>query len=989
MFLRFAEVCSEVRTDLKFNHMKKNWWIGVATCLAASLFASCVNEEYQLSEDRINLEVTVFQDGLSVPLGSTAKIMLKDVKDSLLNNFEDYQKYFAVGPDGEYSISISDHMDLSDNMNDILAQIKVPDVAVSEKFSFNLNSVDVSDLKVPASDYSYAEQIGDMISAPDFSFKGLGAELEINSGLYEYSLSDEVLQLNLPKISYEEVINMPQEVISFNHKVILPEEIESIDHISLSENSQMSISIMPENMIPGLNVELESLRITLPDGIEVEGAQDGVLSYSGINVSEDGYARNLRILGIGLPQPKDGEVELDMELVADAVVKVSGKVSISDFPVDEENDLRFKVAVKADVEIADYSVTVTGYEYSVDYNQEFKFDVTGMEEFGTVTVLPAGNPEIVVDVEMPETGVVLVADPKENLVISFPKMLQFKDLPKEYNYDKDAGTVTLKGEIPSQIRLPLDRLVVTPVKENGKYWAKGEFKVAGGVSIAAGTVTKADVDVLTAPGSAIGLTARIPEIMMETIAMDKPYEKVIEKQFAVSLLSSDVLPSELVSVETVEFEDVYFTMTLDASQLPDLGPTRMSLDFELGLPSIMVLDSDNVKEGNVLSVKGELDKDGMIILEPVRVAGLNMTGIDLKDPEALKDTVSINGKVILDNIALDINQWLGKTLNVSVDAGVKDIVISKLFGQVDVGLPPMDSSIDFTGVKDLLNNDNMEITGLENLLSRVNLMVDVKSNIGIPMMAKMVLTPYFGGEPDESAVWSADASMNYTTSAADTTHTRYWLSSLEKENDPYLPEGFEHMYFPLKDYVKSMPDSLKVRLEIESDTEKISIIEPNHTYLIAADYSVDVPMEFGDGASVVYRDTIPDLPEFVGQLLAMGDLVLTGKVTTLLPFAISVKVNLLDSDGNRVPLDEASSVQKIVGCTPDGKPAVTDLYLGVKKAEGAVVKDVDAVELEFNLATVAGVPLSDDCFIQATVQALVPDGVGVDVNELMNGGLEL
>lgn len=590
---------------------------------------------------------------------------------------------------------------------------------------------------------------------------------------------------------------------------------------------------------------------------------------------------------------------------------------------------------------------------------------------------------------MPATGLRIVADPNENLVISFPQMLRFRDLPDEYNYDEAAGTLTFKGAIPSQIRLPLDRLVVTPVKEDGKYWAKGEFKVSGGLAIAAGSVTKADIEALTAPGSAIGMTARIPEIMMETISMDQPYEKVIEKEFEVSLLSSDVLPRELVSVESVEFEDVYFTLGLDASQLPDLGPTRLSLDFELGLPSIMVLDSDNVKEGNVLSVKGELDENGMIRLDPVRVAGLNLSGIDLKEADGLKDIVSINGKVILDNVSLDIDQWLGKTLDVSVEAGVKDIVISKLYGQVDVGLPPMDSSVDLTVVKDFLEQDNIEITGLENLLSRFNLMADIKSNIGIPMMGRMVLTPYFAGVPDDNAVWSTEVTMDYTKSAADTTHTRYWLSSLQKEDDHYMPEGFEHVYFPLKNYVQAMPDSLKVRLEIESDTNKMSVIEPNQTYLIDAAYSVDVPLEFGEGASITYRDTIPDLPEFVGQLLSMGDLVLTGQITTLLPVEISVKVNLLDSDGIRLPLDESSSVQRIVGCTPDGAPAVTDLYLGVKKAEGAVVKDVDAVELEFNLTTVAGVPLSDDCFIQATIQALVPEGVGVDVNELMNGGLEL
>lgn len=1205
MCRRFAEASSRVKDNHKFNYMKKTRRIGVATVVAAlsllALFASCVNEKYQLSEDRINLEVTVFQDGLSVPLGSTARIMLKDLKDSLLNLVEDksYLDYFSVGEDGAYALGLSGSMDLSDTMNNILAAINVPDIEVAEKFAFNLNSVDVSSLKVPASEYSYVEEIGDMISAPDFSFKGLGADFEIAAGLYEYALSDDVLQLDFPKVDYEAVIGLiaagseipsellsdvpvsvdqllgsslvpglniydefgpedchmsfslplpegissvedvvldegakirvtvelinsiftdgvitpyldldiheifhltdeeneghdpmtmdhiladfvldaaggegakvvkeysvkslvfseddwsvedgcltlhkeidvrvlgslgyegvktttrhlaaqignkmkvklhmefvdfraadvrmtfdpvtvevPQETISFQHSFALPEQIGSIDHIALSEESKILISVVPKNVVPGLKMELESLRLTLPEGIEVEGAHDGVLSYSEIDLSQ-GYAMDIRILDITLPQPKDGKMELDKEVTVDAVVRVGGTVSSADFPENEEDDLMLDVAVKADLEIEDYSVTVTGYEYPVDYSQEFEFDVTGMEEFGTLTVLPAGNPEILVDVVMPETGVRIVADPEDDLVISFPHMLHFKDLPKEYNYDKAAGTITFKGDIPSQVRLPLDRLVLTPVKEDGKYWAKGEFKVSGGIAVAAGSVSKADVDALTAPGCAIGMTAIIPEIRMETLAMDKPYEKVIEREFEVSLLSADVLPSELAGIERVEFEDVYFTMELDASQLPDLGPTRLGLDFELKLPDIMILESDNLKDGNVLSVKGDLDKDGMIRLDPVKVVGLNMSGLDLDDPAQLKDTVSINGKVVLDDISLDIDEWLGKTLEVKVAAGIKDIVISKLYGQVDVGLPPMNSSVDLTVVKDLLVDDNIQVGGLENLLSRFNLMADIKSNIGIPMGGKMVITPYFAGEPDQNAVWSAEVNLDYTQSAADTTHTRLWLSPLEKSEDHYMPEGFEHIYFPFKDYVKSMPDSLKVFLDMGSDVSKVSVIEPTQKYLIDAAYAVNVPLEFGDGAYVTYRDTIPEIPEIVGQLLAYGDLLLTGQVTALLPFEISMKVNLLDSDGKRIQLDEASSAQQIIGCSPEGEPAVTDLQFGLKKKPGVEVKDVSAIELEFKVMTVSGVPLSDNCFIQASLQALVPDGVTVDAKELMNGG---
>ena len=81
---------------------------------------------------------------------------------------------------------------------------------------------------------------------------------------------------------------------------------------------------------------------------------------------------------------------------------------------------------------------------------------------------------------------------------------------------------------------------------------------------------------------------------------------------------------------------------------------------------------------------------------------------------------------------------------------------------------------------------------------------------------------------------------------------------------------------------------------------------------------------------------------------------------------------------------ESAATQEIKGCGPDGEPVVTELYLGLQKEEGAEFKDVNAIELEFNLATIGGVPLSDNCFLQASLQALVPNGVNVDVNEFIN-----
>ena len=1082
---------------------------------------------------------------------------------------------------------MSDKLDLSDTLNNLLAQIEIPDVPFSEKFSFNLNTVDVSSLTVPADRYEFTESIGGSFPIPEMTFDGFGTEFSASAGLYEYRLSDEFLKVKFDKFEHEEIfarlsttlpevpendfeipvdpsddlaalpltiqdgfgpeecqmslymsmpdgitaikdinlregakvkisvelrnslftkgtispslvldvskifnlsdnsnngkiladfdipavggkvskefeieslaltendwkddngrlvldkdiavvvsgsleysevytttkhlantdgegmsmymsiefvdfqvadakveikpisVEMPQETISFSQSIDLPDQIQSIDEVVLTEDSKITMSIDVENMLEGLNLKLKSLDVTFPDGLKVEGAVNGVLSYSDVDLSK-GFDEDIKILGVTLPDPENGSILLEKEIGVEAVVTAGGLVSSADIPVDASKDLMVNVDVKAAIAVADYAVTITGYDYDLDFSQSLEpIDVTGIEEFGTVTVMPKGEPVISIDVIMPETDLPIKADPEENVVISFPEMLKFKDLPSEYNYDKAAGTITFVGQIPSRIELPIDRLVIDPEKneEDGKYYIGGDFKVSGGIGIPAGSiVSKADVEAITSPECQIGMVAVIPEIAMGTLAMDAPYEKAVKQEFEVAIMSMESIPEELVSIDRVEFEDVFFNLCLDASELPDLGSTKLALEFEIGLPDLIVIDSENVEEGNVLTVSGELDKDGKITIDPIRVAALDLSSIDFKSTEELKEVITVDGKVILDNVALDINEWLGKTLEVKVEGGIKDIEISKVSGKVDFQIDPIATAVDLTEVKEYLEMDNLEINGIENFLARLSLAADIKTNVGVPMGAKMSITPYSEGNPIEDAVWETELTLNHSQSAADTTHTRYWLSSLEKDKDVYVPTGYTHIHLPLKEYLSNIPDSLSISIEAGTDPSAVCVIEPTHEYVVEAAYSVEVPFEFGEGCSVTYRDTIPDLPPLVGQLLAMGDLVLTGDITSSLPLEIDMKVNLLDMDGNKISLDESASWQKIKGCTPDGEPAITELYLGIQKQDGVEVNGVSAIELEFNFATVAGVPLSDNCFLQASLQALVPNGVSVDLNELM------
>ena len=69
---------------------------------------SCVDENYDLS--KLNTEITVGGDSLTVPVGETAKLTMKD----LLGN--EAVSFLKTAEDGSYTITVSDQMDVNSSM---------------------------------------------------------------------------------------------------------------------------------------------------------------------------------------------------------------------------------------------------------------------------------------------------------------------------------------------------------------------------------------------------------------------------------------------------------------------------------------------------------------------------------------------------------------------------------------------------------------------------------------------------------------------------------------------------------------------------------------------------------------------------------------------------------------------------------------------------------------------------------------------------------
>lgn len=1152
---------------------------GVMALLSLLFFSvlgtSCVNEEYDMSKDNLNLEVTPFEDGVVLPLGSTEQIklkeLLKDVDADILN----------VGANGAYSISFSDSFDMTEELSSLTDLIDIPDVDFSEKVKFQMNDVDVSDVKVDAMDYAFEHDLSASVEVPEVTLPSVSEKFEVAAGMSGYapdaselkldfepirhedhfmSISDELhipdalinddpipvdgdllgdhlatstsfdihemvpLKISLPagissvdeivlhegaamKVSMEikgnflysgklipqidvdlhnifhlaerfggdvahlaedfvlseangykqsktygiasmsvtaddwvrgesglvldktfevpatgeivledlmtttrhieydrnidivftvEFINLliddivmgvdPIEISQKNtvalsmDNIEIPEEIENISNVTFSSTSGLDIVVKAQNLdkMRGMDAELETLAITFPEELSVEGADaSNRIVISDVDLAK-GVTKHVGINAINLPAPVNGKISFDGDIQVEAVAKAGGKVHSADLPSKAADDVKVLVEVSSAMKVADYQVKMAGFDYALDIKgEELCVEVPAeLADLSEVVVYPEGSPEVTIEMNMPEMALDIVPS-AEGLTISFPQMLKFKDLPASYNHNSVANSVTFRGSIPSVIKLPIDKLVLVPVLDpaDGKYYVRGNVDVTGGVSLAAGTLAKAEIESLTSAGKKISVVAHIPELAPSTIALDS-FETTIREEIELEILSAEDMPKELVALGTVELENAYLNAALDASSLPELGDASLEVELAVALPEIIKVEgADN--NGNI-TISGQLDDKGMINVDPIRILALDLNGVDLKN--GIKDVLVVDGSIKLANASIDVDQWLGKDLEIGFDASIKDIVISKVTGKVDYQVDPIVESVDLSDVADMLGESGAEAT-LD--FYHAHLALEVVTNLGVPVTASVELVPYYDGKADESKTVPATLALNPSESADKESVTRVWLANSEDR----MPSGYTFVKADILGLLKNIPEKLEFRLTAGTDTDRECVLEPEAEYSLKANYLFELPLEFGEEFEVTYKTTVNDLPAILGSLLSKGSQVkLAGEITNALPLGLNLTLNFLDSNGNLVPMADGCGVQKIAPCGLDGSAVTTPLEVVLGLRDGVNAADITSLELEFNAnsAGVTGVPVTEDAYLQAVLQLVLPEGITVDLSEILN-----
>ena len=328
-------------------------------CLVAAvlLVASCVNEEYDLSN--VNPEITLCESGLAFPVGSTQKITIKDLLDSSDNTI------FSKGEDGTIYITSNGTIAVEKAIPSLLdfSGVKLEDLTYKKDHLYSKESVVIP----PA--------LGD-------------GEFVIPDGI-------------LPKKNFE------KQVFDVEFSIDLPKEIKSVRNLVLNKDAKVEITVSVKDPFISKGSLVPDVDVDLSEFLKIEGV-DGAINLSDLALDEkNGYTStkvyNIQGLNIDFSEFTD-----KIDIVKKSTI--SGSISLIGGVTDRAT-LEKSSNMEFDLVVTFRDITIDKVEANVDYQLDAinqVVDLTSLPEIlrSKDVCLDVYNPYIVLDLNT-NTGIPL------------------------------------------------------------------------------------------------------------------------------------------------------------------------------------------------------------------------------------------------------------------------------------------------------------------------------------------------------------------------------------------------------------------------------------------------------------------------------------------------------------------------------------------------------------------------------------------------------
>ena len=827
---------------------------------------------------------------------------------------------------------------------------------------------------------------------------------------HNLKIEDVIMEVN--PISLEKNLEIPLEI----SPVSVPSLVSDIDYVDFNDDAPLSLNMtaMIPDAFKSMDISLKTLKVEFPAGVVVNrpagslGIYDSstrILKYENISLSE-GFDDNVVIDRMNLPSLVGGQLSYSGKVKVYAEAQASGLLNSKNLIQNSDSNIDMEVSVDYAPELSDYSITINDYEYPIEIDpvvikEELEPEVGEYLKDSPVHItlqedVPGENQKLVIFLDYPQHSAINLRPlPGEGLKFDFPDMLVFAQKSvNTYNVNTVDNSIHFTGnaEIPREIVLEIESINVSVENPEGTdtYFVKDEFTVTGGVCLAGTTISKSDVDQLRDMNAKVEFGASIPRLSPAELGVDD-YRVTIDETVEIDEVEVEV-PEMIntINITDVILKDVYLDFKVDASSIAEIaGGAELTMSLDICFPSELLVDG---AEDNVLHIHETLSDDFKFELDPIHILGFDFSDIKVVDGKLTMGAkeVSVSGYVELKNLKLDTGAMEDKDLKVSISGSLssrnedgspsESIAIDKINAHVGLDIDPVNTTVDLSSLSEGLDAEGMDIS-ID--INRYWLSLDVNTNIDIPVSGTINIVPWYAGKAGEGL--SSKIEMDPAKRVDDM--FRFYISNKEP-SDPSVEfidfDIISLLYNKEEGQKATVADSLQISFTAGVDPDKTCTLEPSKDYKFKLDYEMGVPFELGEDFKIEYHTVIENL-DIPVELFEYGSIGLIGEVTNSLPLSVGLQVRPLDSDGEIIPLKEDVGVLRIASCNSKGEPVTSDLRF-VLSGKGSDLTDMTSVELIFSIDSkdAAGVPFREDSFIELQLNALIPDGVTLDLKDFIS-----
>lgn len=660
------------------------------------------SKEYDINIQDVNTEVSLFEEGLTVPLGSTNKIALSSLLNSSGQNLDDFLKTDA---EGRLILTYEGSTSLNGRIAELdLDKIsKIDGIKFNEDFTYHVGEISADKFTIPADTYEISVPFSGVESVDltidplntnlnALSFKaGLDKYKNVVSGNSDLQLSDKIGKVGYEKevernatlatlaLAYGsgETFSIPKEVLpdkdvektSIPVKVqgiTLNEDVTAISNIKTDPGAKMTVSLkLTDPFINGGTI-VPDIDLDLSDIVLLSGGSKINLGSLELKPSNSWTAsKTYDITGLATTA-YSGTISIDESATVEGTIRINS-------PTTSSTTLSTGGNMKLELSITFTDLTITSADIAVkpiSYNHTDVISIGNEEPF----VLPEDVKDVK-EVKMDQTKPLYLKITPSNL-----NRLKGKNIPYEIrmtfpdNVDVEGavgGILTITGDLASS---PLNSPIVIksfyPEVDNGSASVNAVVNVEADFTAENLVLSSSDLpnseDQDIAFSASIEGNPAVEDIVLTINDIEKDTERSENLEFDVN--GAESLGSFVITPEGTPS----LTITSSVPEIPGLDIVPANGGILITLPDLFVFDTSSLPVSATFSEENHtiLVHDEIPTLINLPILKLKANPVKVGDDYKIQTSYSITGKILIPSADVnhsDLTKISGKEFGITVN----------------------------------------------------------------------------------------------------------------------------------------------------------------------------------------------------------------------------------------------------------------------------------------------------------------------------------